>query len=100
METLSLIQFFYFFAYACFGQLFSIAMQQVKYGNKIKAYGGFSLLVWVNENGWRAVLTICCMVAGVLFTEQLSGSPLSAWSAFLSGFATDKIIDSLVNRKK
>lgn len=97
---MTLIQISYFFAFSCFGQLISIAVQQVKYGAKIRRYGGFSLWVWLNENFWRGVLTVLAMLAGVIFTEQLFGAPLNEWQAFLSGFATDKIIDALVNRKK
>jgi hypothetical protein len=103
METLiigmTVFQILYFLAFAAFGQLFSIAIQQVKYAPRIKAYGGFSLFIWLTDNLWRVVVTICAMIAGVLFTPQLSGQELTEWTAFLSGFATDKIIDSFINRK-
>lgn len=97
---LTIAHYGYFLAFAMLGQLLSIAVQQVKYGRVIYSSGGFSILIWLNENGWRAILTLGAMIAGVLFTEQLTGAPLNEWQAFLSGFATDKIIDSLVNRKK
>lgn len=104
METLiigmTILQVLYFLAFAAFGQLFSIALQQVKYAPRIKAYGGFRVFRWLDDNIWRVVLTLCAMVAGVLFTPQLSGQELTEWTAFLSGFATDKIIDSLINRKE
>jgi len=94
------LHFYYFLAFACFGQLFSIAIQQVKYGKLIASRGGFSILIWLNENGWRVIMTLCAIVAGVLFTPQLSGQDLTEWTAFLSGFATDKVVDSFVNRKE
>lgn len=104
MENLILgmtfMQFGYFLMWASFGQLFSLAMQQVKYAPKIQRYGGFSIITWLNENFWRIVLTICAMVAGVAFTPQLTGAELNEFTAFLAGFTTDKIIDSLMNRKK
>jgi hypothetical protein len=92
-------QMLYFLSFAAFGQFFSIALQQVKYAPRIKAYGGFSILIWINENFWRVIVTLCAMIAGVLFTPQLTGQELTEWTAFLSGFATDKVIDSLLNRK-
>jgi len=98
--TLTLVQFLYYFAWCALGQIFSIAAQQVKFAPRITKYGGFSIKVWMCENGWRVVLTIIAMIAGVAFTKQLTGTDLNELTAFFAGAFTDRTIDAITNRKK
>jgi len=100
MITLTLTEFLIYFTWACTGQLFAIALQQVKHTETIKTYGGFNLARWICDNGWRVILTTIAMVIGVVFTEPVLNVTLNELTAFFAGMGTDKIIDSLVNKKK
>lgn len=100
MITLTLYQFLIFFGWACLGQVFAIAVQQYKFAPRISRYGGFSIKVWVCDNGWRIVVTIIAMIVGVVFTEAILQVKLNELTAFLAGFFTDKTIDAITNRKK
>ncbi|MCZ2443115.1 MAG: hypothetical protein LC101_05000 [Flavobacteriales bacterium] len=90
-------EFVAFLIMALFGALFSWLLQGYKNRRVVKAQGGFSLFEWLYDNRFRLPLTICAIIAGILFSEQLLGMKINLWVAFLSGFSTDRVIDSLVN---
>jgi len=89
-----------YYCIGLFGMAFSMLLQYVHHAEPISAYGGFKWATWFKENWPRVVLNLFGILAGVLFAEQLLGISLSAYSAFLSGWATDDVIDSLLNKKK
>lgn len=94
------LSFLYFFMWAGLGQALSILQQQIKSAPKIKRLGGFEWRIWVEENWKRWAVTVICMIVGVAFTPQLSGQPLTEFTAFMAGYLTDKTADSLLNRKQ
>jgi ABC-type uncharacterized transport system YnjBCD ATPase subunit len=52
------------------------------------------------RNKFRIYLSFLAIVIGILFSEQLLGSQLNNWTAFLSGFMSDKLIENLLKRKR
>lgn len=90
-------QFVAFLLMALFGALVSWLLQGYKNRKVVKARGGFSILEWLYDNRFRLPLTLCAIITGILFSEQLLGMKINLWIAFLSGFSTDRVIDSLVN---
>jgi len=99
LEGITLTKFLLLYALALLGMITSILAHQVKYAKKIQRMGGFKMATWVNENWQRSALTLIVMLIGIIFSEETIGIPLTPWAAFLAGFTTDKIIDSLLNRK-
>lgn len=90
-------EFIAFLLMALFGALVSWLLQGYKNRKVTKAKGGFSIPEWLYDNRYRLPLTFCTIIAGILFSEQLLGMKINLWIAFLSGFSTDRVIDSLVN---
>jgi hypothetical protein len=88
-----------YYLIALLGMVMSMLIQQVKHQNPIKASGGFKWSTWILENWKRVLLNLLGMLVGILFSEQLLGITLTAWAAFLAGYTTDNVIDSLVNKK-
>ena len=97
---LTLIEFLKYFGWACFGQACSLVFEQIKFSNKIQREGGFVPAYWLKDNFWRIVGTILAMIAGITFSEQLTGNPINKFSAFVAGVATDNIMDAVIKRKK
>jgi len=89
-----------FYAIGLLGMVMSMLLQQIHHSEPIKAHGGFKWTTWFLENWKRTVLNLLGILVGILFSEHLLGITLTAWSAFLSGWATDDVIDSLLNKKK
>jgi hypothetical protein len=52
------------------------------------------------RNKIRIYLSVLAVMIGILFSEQLLGSQLNTWTAFLSGFMSDKLIENLLKRKR
>jgi len=100
IEGLTWTKLFQFYAIGLLGMVISMLVQQVHHAQVIQAHGGFKWSKWILENWKRTVLNLLGILVGVLFTENLLGITLTAWSAFLAGYATDDVIDALVNRKK
>ena len=82
-----------------FGLLLSWMLEAYRYWRPIRDNGGLSHYFCNQKQVLRLVLSLMAIVAGVLFSEDLVGVPLTNFTAFLAGFSADKIINSLMNRK-
>jgi hypothetical protein len=100
IEGLTWTKLLCYYGIALLGMVISMLVEQVKHSEPIKANGGFKWSYWIIDNWKRTALNLCAMLVGIMFSEQLLGVTLSAWAAFLSGYATDGIVDGLVNRKR
>jgi hypothetical protein len=60
----------------------------------------FLFRIFWRENKIRLILSFVVIAVGVVFSEQLIGSKLTTWTAFLSGFMSDKVIENLMQRRK
>jgi len=97
--TLTVVNFFYFFAWAGIGQGLSVCQQLIKYWPRILEFGGFSLGTWLKDNWPRILFTIGLMTIGVLLHDQIWGSPINELTAILAGAFTDRTADMIFNRK-
>jgi len=60
----------------------------------------FDVKTFWQRNDIRIYLSFLAVMVGVLFSEQLLGSSLNTWTAFLSGFMSDKLIENLLKRRR
>lgn len=96
-EGVSWMMFFAYIMVGVFGLTCSVLFDI--YSSGIAA-NEFKFKKFIYENEIRILLSILAVIVGVLFHEQLLGSELNTWTAFLSGFMSDKIIENLMNRRK
>jgi ABC-type uncharacterized transport system YnjBCD ATPase subunit len=60
----------------------------------------FAFKTFWSRNKIRIYLSVLAVIVGILFSEQLLGSQLNVWTAFLSGFMSDKLIENLLKRRR
>lgn len=89
---------FLFWGY--FGLVLSYLFQLFKYYPKIKRTGGFSFGYYLKDNAPRILIGLLIIPLGVKFSHELLNINLTEWTAFLSGFFSDRTVDILKNRKK
>jgi ABC-type uncharacterized transport system YnjBCD ATPase subunit len=91
------IMFMSFLLMGSFGLLCSVLFDV--YSSGIEA-NEFAFSKFWKRNQIRIYLSILAVIVGILFSEQLLGSHLNSWTAFLSGFMSDKLIENLLKRRR
>jgi len=89
--------FLVFLTFGALGLLSSILFDIYSSGTSTKK---FSLKYWWKCNKWRLSLSVLAVVIGILFSEQLLSIEMSNWASFLAGFTADKLIESLMQRRR
>lgn len=100
IETLfngiTIVDFVAFYLLALFGLFLSMALEVYKLHKKIE---DFELKIWFDINQYRLLLNLVFIVLGIIFTEELTGSIVTPFTAFLAGFSVDKVIESFKDKK-
>lgn len=86
------LDFLVYFTMAIFGFVFSVFGELFKH----KTY---NLKEWFQKEKYRIVLNLFAIIIGIIFTEDISGVPINLWQAFISGMATDLVIDRFFPKK-
>lgn len=94
------IQFISFLMFGYLGLVISYLIQLYKYYPRINKNGGFSIWFAISDNWIRIMIGLLIIPVGIRFSQELLGITITEWTAFLSGFFSDRTIDSLKNRKK
>jgi len=85
-----------FAPYAFLGLLISVVMDVYSSGASLAE---FSAKKWATDNGVRVVLSMLCLIAGLLFSEDIFGVKLNALTAFWGGIGNDNLINMFVRRR-
>lgn len=88
-------QFISLLFWAYMGLILSLLIEVMRHKNKIGKVG-FSLKFWAKDNIVRMVVSNITIIIGISFTKELIGHEIGNWGSFLSGLATDKIIEALI----
>lgn len=82
--------------YALLGLLISLVSDVYSSGIKLK---DFSFSKYFSDNGIRILLSVLCIIAGLIFTEEYFGVIINKEYAFMAGLANDKIVEVFIHRK-
>lgn len=96
-EGVTWVMFFAFFTMGVLGLVSSVMFDV--YSSGIDTHE-FKLFKFLGDNRIRLMLSILAIIIGVLFSEQILGASLNTWTAFLSGFTSDKIIENMMQRRR
>lgn len=58
-----------------------------------------SLKKWWTDNGVRVLFSLLCLAAGLLFSDEIMGTKLTAIGAFWGGVGSDNLVNFFVRRK-
>lgn len=83
--------------WAGIGLLLSMMLELVA-SSKVKRTGGFSFGFWLKDNIIRIITSVFVIFVGSAFGDKITGE-IPNWGAFLIGFVTDKVIESLIKFK-
>lgn len=86
----------YFLPYALLGFLISVVGDVFSSG---VAFAELSLKKWAQDNVVRILFSALCLTAGLLFSEEILGSPLTKLTAFWGGVGSDNLVNFFVRRK-
>lgn len=92
LNGLSLTDFAVYSIMALFGFIFSVFAAFCKAKN-------FNLKTWWEKERFRILLNISAIPLGIIFQEQVTGTPVSLLGALEAGFITDVIVDRFITRK-
>lgn len=82
--------------YAMLGLLISLIMDIYSSGIKLS---DFSFKKWVDDNLLRVILSVLCLIALFIFSEELIGIKMTPIMAFWTGIGNDNIINTFIRRK-
>ena len=89
-------QFVIFYITAILGLLCSIAVHVFKQ-YRIKPKGSeFNVLAILYDERIRIICTVVVIPAAIIFSDNIMGSSITNWSAFLAGFVTDRTLDAFI----
>jgi hypothetical protein len=71
----------------------------VDISSKNKTLKSFKFKAWFNKQFWRLLVSAICVIAGVLFTDDIFGVEITAFWAFLAAFSNDVILFILNDKK-
>lgn len=71
----------------------------VDISSKNKTLKSFKFKAWFNKQFWRLLVSAVCVIAGVLFTDDIFGVEITAFWAFLAAFSNDVILFILNDKK-
>lgn len=86
-----------FAVWAYGGLAYSLYTDFVSSGENLKQ---FNPTYYWQQNKWRVIQSIVAIPIGLIFTQDLLGIELSAFSALLLGFNIDKLLEAIKDRKK
>lgn len=85
-----------YWPYALVGLLISLLLDVRSSGVSIEK---FRFKRWYYDNILRVVLSIICVSAGLIFSEDVFGYKLTAMTAFWGGLGNDAVVNFFMRRK-
>jgi hypothetical protein len=83
--------------YALLGLTLSVLLDIYRSGISVDK---FSWKKWISENFFRILISLICLVAGLLFSEDIFGLKINALTAFWGGVGNDNLINTFIRRKE
>lgn len=81
------------------GLIASLLVEVIRHKDDIKKSGGFNIAYYLRDNFARMLLSIIIITIGVLYSKDLVGIDIGNKGALVTGFCTDKIIETIVSLK-
>lgn len=81
---------------AALGFLFMWILQVGDNKDRIAATGGFSIPTWIKENWPRVITSLIVLFLAITSYDDLYGTEISRFGAFLLGCTVDAIVDRVV----
>jgi len=81
---------------ALFGLIFSLLLDI--HGSGVE-YKNLVWSEWKAKNFWRVIVAISAIIAGLVFTEDLLGVPVTPFLAFSMSFSSDRLVNDFVKRR-
>lgn len=82
---------------ALFGFMLSIGLDIYRSGVELKK---LSWSEWKDKNFVKSIVSVGCIIAGLVFSEDIFGAPITSLMAFWAGFGSDKLVNDLVRRRE
>lgn len=96
-ENITWSMFTVFLLFGLLGLVTSVAIDIYSSGIAGK---DFSFSIFWQDNKWRLLLSLLVIVIAIIFSEQLLEMQMGNWSSFIAGFASDKVIENLMQRRR